>query len=31
MKIRVINVLEAEVEIETKGDEKNQDLDPIPG
>ena len=31
MKIMVMNVLEAEVEIETKGDEKNQDLDPIPG
>ena len=31
MKIMVMNVLEVEVEIETKGDEKNQDLDPILG
>ena len=27
MKIMVMNVLEVEVEIETKGDEKNQDLE----
>ena len=31
MKIMVMNVLEVEVDIETKGDAKNQDLDPIPG
>ena len=27
----VMNVLEVEVEIESKGDEKNQDLDPFQG
>ena len=27
MKIMAMNILEVEVEIETKGDEKNQDLD----
>ena len=31
MKIMVMNILEVEVEMETKGDEKNQDLDPIQG
>ena len=31
MKIMVMNVLEVEVEIETKGDKKNPDLDLIPG
>ena len=31
MKIMVMNILEVEVEIETKGDEKNPDLDLIQG